>query len=50
MDKLFKPAPAPEKKGPNVTIIDASRSLYGGGGGSGLASSLKEALGTAKDA
>ena len=34
-----------QKKGPNVTIIDASRSLYGGAGGSGLASSLKEALG-----
>ncbi len=28
----------------NVTIIDASRSLYGSGG-SGLAQSLKEALG-----
>ena len=49
MDKIFKPCDAP-KKGPNVTIIDASRSLYGGSGGSGLASSLKDALGTAKDA
>ena len=33
-----------------MTIIDASRSLYGGAGGSGLASSLKEALDTAGDA
>ena len=37
-------------KGPNVSIVDASRSLYGGCGGYGQKSSITAAIETAKNA